>query len=470
MKKWISVLLVAVLLAGLFFVGRTSRGSVHKVPNEPAEVTGGKEDDPGDDQASLEDPNEDPDNEQEDEDTTEDGERQLKIGVILIGDETENYSKSHIEGITQAAQSIGITRDQIEWKERISDSDSSYDAVSELLDDGCNFLIANAAVHQDAMTDAATDNPDDRFVVIGGNNAAFADLDNYYNAYTDIYEARYVSGVVAGMKLKQLDRKGKIGEHGYDDAGNVRVGYIAAFRNAEAISGYTAFYLGMRSVMGNVVMEVQYTNKWLDIDAEATAADAMIRSGCPLIAQSTNSNGAAETVEKAWDSGKHVYYIGCSTQEVQKAPNAALTSAVSDWSVYYTKLLKAVSEEQEFVQDWNGGLKEGAVSVTKLGKYAAPKTAEKVDKVIRKIRSGKLHIFDTAKFTVAGKHIWSNDAMIDLSITDGSTDEVSEDDVIKSALVSYDGGTYFGESMLRSAPYFTLHIDGITELNAEDEG
>lgn len=468
MKKLVSVLLVVVLFAALLLVGEAGRGTVKHIPSEPAQTAGEKQDAEPDD-ASAKDMEEDTDDEPSNGDTTEADAAALKIGVILIGDETESYSKSHIEGITQAAHLIGIAQEQIEWKERIADSDSTYDAVNELLDDGCNLLIANASIHQEAMTDAAEENPDDRFVVIGGDNAAFTGLDNYYNAYTDIYEARYLSGVVAGMKLKQLARKGRIDEHGYDIFGNVRVGYIATFRNAEAISACTAFYLGMKSVMDKVVLEVEYTDQWQDGDTEATAADAMIRSGCPLIAQNTNANGAAETIEKAWDSGEHVFYIGGNEDVLSLAPNATLTSAVSDWTVYYTKLLTAVSEEQNFEQDWAGGLQDGAVALTTLGKHVAPKTAEKLAKVSKKMQSGKLHVFDTAAFTVGEKEITAEDAMIDLSITDAAEDEASEDDTIRSALVSYDGGAYFAESMLRSAPYFALHVDGITELNVPEE-
>ncbi len=468
MKKVISVLLVVAMLAGMLLVGGTSRGTVKHIIDEPEQTTPGDSKETDSDDASADNVDEDTDDEPTNADSTDDDEASLKIGVILIGDETEGYSRSHIEGITHAALLIGITQDEIEWKERIADSDSCCDAISELLDDGCNLLIANAAIYQDAMTDAANDNPDAKFVVIGGNNAALAELDNYYNAYTNIDEAYYLSGVAAGMKLKQLDRKGRIDAHGYDVAGKIRVGYIARFQDAETISAYTAFYLGMKSVTDNVVLEVQYTNKWMDNDTEATAADALIRSGCPLIVQNTNATGAAETVESAWDSGRHVYYVGCEEAAMQIAPNAALISVYSDWSVYYTKLLAAIGDGQNFKQDWSGGLKAGAVALTAPGTHAAPKTAEKLARVSKRIRSGKLHVFDTSAFTVGGRTIGAEDAMIDLSLTDAE-DEASEEDVVKSALVSYDGGVYFAESVLRSAPYFTLHVDGIRELNANEE-
>lgn len=471
MKRIVNAILLAVFLILLLIVCSTvGRHTVIPVQNEPEQVEQDGQSDKTEENTAenINDDSKKDFNQTADEEmATEDDAGQLRIGVILIGDETENYSKAHIDAIVEAARTFGIEKDEIEWKERIDTSDDSYDAVAELLDDGCNLVIANSPVQQDAFMDAAEKNPDAAFVVIGGAQAALSGLNNYYNAYTDIYEARYLSGVVAGMKLAQLKQKNKISKYGYDAFGNVRVGYIGTYRDAEVISGYTAFYLGMKSVMDHVTMQVYYTNDWMNMDAEATAADKLIRSGCVLIAQHGNSDSAAETIEKAWKSGRHVYYIGYSENASEVAPDATLTSAVSHWNVYYTKLLTAVSQAKEFPHDWSGGLKKGAVSLTKLGSHVAPKTSAKVVKAKKQLKSGKLHVFDVSKFTVGGMQISDQDAMIDLSITDEAEEdtEVSEDDIVKSALVSFDDGVYFGESMLRSAPYFNMHIDGIIEVN-----
>ena len=49
------------------------------------------------------------------------------------------------------------------------------------------------------------------------------------------------------------------------------------------ISGYTAFFLGVRSIVPNVTMEVMYTNSWFDIDKEGAAAEALVAKGCVII-------------------------------------------------------------------------------------------------------------------------------------------------------------------------------------------
>lgn len=52
----------------------------------------------------------------------------------------------------------------------------------------------------------------------------------------------------------------------------------------EVVSGYTAFYLGIKSVYENAWMEVQYTGSWFDLSKENEAAKQLISDGCIIIA------------------------------------------------------------------------------------------------------------------------------------------------------------------------------------------
>ena len=74
------------------------------------------------------------------------------------------------------------------------------------------------------------------------------------------------------MKIKELQDTNALGDNNFDENGNVKVGYVGAFPYAEVVSGYTAFYLGIKSVVENVVMDVQYTNLWFGLEGEAAAA------------------------------------------------------------------------------------------------------------------------------------------------------------------------------------------------------
>jgi len=384
------------------------------------------------------------------------------IGAILVGDETEGYSLAHIEGIKAAAANLGIPESNIIWKYMIPEDSSCYEAALDLYGQGCTIIFSNSYGHQDFMAQAAQEMPDCTFVSMTGDYAGVAGIPNYKNAFTSVYESRYVSGVVAGLKLKELIETGVVTPEAlptaFDENGNIKIGYVGAFDYAEVVSGYTAFYLGVKSVVPNVAMEVNYTNSWFDIDKEAAAAEALMANGCVIISQHADSTGAPAAVEKRWNEGQVVYCVGYNIDMIETAPNAALTSAGNNWSVYYTYAMSTHMNGEEIATDWAKGFAEDAVLLTPLNENAvAAGTAEYVDTVIAGLKDGSIKVFDTASFTVGGEVVTSY--TVDLSKIDWSTMSVVYQGETVECIV--DGA--FVESTFRAAPYFDIRIDGITE-------
>jgi len=385
----------------------------------------------------------------------------FKIGVILIGDETEGYTMSHIEGIKAAAKALGLSDSQIEWKYKVEETAACLDAATDLVGKGCSVVVSNSYGHQTYMAQAAEQNPDVTFISMTGDFAGVSGIANLKNAFTGIYEARYVSGVVAGMKLAELIADGTLTADkqpgSFDADGNVKIGYVGAFNYAEVVSGYTAFYLGVKSIVPNVVMEVNYTNSWFDIDKEAAAAEALIANGCVIIGQHADSTGAPSATQKLLDSGKICYSVGYNVDMLETAPTAALTSPTNVWEVYYEYAFKTVMDKGDVAVDWSKGYSENAVKITALGPSCAAGTAEKVAEVESALKAGTLHVFDTSTFTVGGAAVTS--APVDLSYMDWTTGTaIYAGDTVEAVT-----NGYFSESTFRSAPYFALRIDGITE-------
>ncbi len=388
----------------------------------------------------------------------------VKVGVILVGDETEGYTKAHIDGIVAAAANTGIAESNILWKYSVPESADCYTAAKELVAQGCSVIISNSYGHQDYMAEAAAEFTDVPFVAMTGDYAAISGLDNLYNAFTDVYQSRYVSGVVAGMKIAELVANNEIPETGYDADGNVKIGYVGAFPYAEVVSGFTSFYLGIKSVYENVSMEVTYTSSWFDIEAEAAAAESLMADGCVIIGQHADSTGAPTAIQSAQDgNGTVAFSVGYNVDMLEAAPTAALTSATNEWSVYYTTLFNAVIAGSAIPQDWSEGYDVGAVAITTLGSSCAAGTAEKVAEVEAALKSGSLYVFDTSTFTVEGAAITS--APVDLSYYDYSTGTptvVYTGETVEAIKTDANGVSYFDESSFRAAPYFSLIIDGIT--------
>ncbi|MBQ3329563.1 MAG: BMP family ABC transporter substrate-binding protein [Ruminococcus sp.] len=375
----------------------------------------------------------------------------FKAGVVLVGDENEGYTFAHMEGIKTAAANLGIADDQIIWKYNIPEDEQCKDACDDLVGQGCKVIFTNSYGHQSYTQQAAEEYPEVQFVAMTGDTAKASGLENFSNAFTRVYESRYVSGVVAGLKLQQLIDEGKIADEN-KDGDNIKIGYVGAYPYAEVVSGYTAFYLGIKSIVENVVMDVQYTNSWFDMVAEGAAADALMARGCVIIGQHADSTGAPSAVQAALDGGKVAYSVGYNVDMLSVAPTAALTSATNNWAVYYEYALGTAMKGEKIDTNWAEGYEKDAVAITALGESCAEGTQEKVDDIIAKIKAGELQVFAQDSFTVGGEKVEEAFA------TDTDGDFAPDAD---NAM--FDG--YYHESYFQSAPSFQLRIDGITELN-----
>jgi basic membrane protein A len=313
------------------------------------------------------------------------------------------------------------------------------------------------------MQAAAEEYPDIVFVATTGDMAATSGLKNFKNIFPYTYESRYVSGIVAGMKLKELMDSGKVTDP--------YVGYVGAFPYAEVVSGYTAFLLGIQTAVPTAHMDVQYTNSWYDPVAESEAANALMARGAVIIGQHADSTGAPSAIQAMLASGKTAYSVGYNIDMRSVAPDAALTSAQNNWSVLYKATLEKFIKGEVVPVDFATGSKDGAVMISELGSKVAPGTKEAVDAAWAGLKNGTLKIFDTAKFTVKTDY--------DKTVAAGKTPtyEIDADGHVTKCFALDSNGDFvndtgeaivngaFEESVLRSAPYFSLRIDNIVELN-----
>ena len=377
----------------------------------------------------------------------------FKVGVILVHDENSGYDQAHIEGVQGAAERLGLSADQIIFKYNIPEGEECFDAAVDLAEQGCKLIISDSYGHQAYMMEAAREYPDIHFIASTGDTAANEGLDNGSNMFPRTYESRYVSGVVAGMKLKELM-----------DAGTVtdpHVGYVGAFPYAEVVSGYTAFFLGVRSVVPDAYMEVIYTNSWYDQEAEAAAAKALISRGCSIIGQHADSTGAPSAIEDVLKKGTVVYSVGYNIDMRAVASNAALTSAQNCWVELYTPMIEAAMKGESLPTDLSAGYAQNGVQISGLGESCAPGTAEAVEAAIAGIIDGSIQVFDTSTFTVnGGEELTPEFAKAYAEANPLAFPYPGAPDTI------FDGALHesYYEGGFRSAPYFYYRIDGITEL------
>jgi basic membrane protein A len=389
-------------------------------------------------------------------DTAADTAADIKIGMICVEDDNSGYDHAHIEGLTTACEALGIdVASQVIFKYNIPEDEKCYDTAVDLAEEGCTIIFSDSYGHQSHMQQAAEEFSDVTFVSCTGDLAAGSGLSNYKNMFPYTYESRYVSGVVAGMKLKELMDDGTVTDP--------YVGYVGAYPYAEVVSGYTAFLLGIQSIVPEAHMDVQYTNSWYDLTAEGEAANALMARGCVIIGQHADSTGAPSAVQAAQKNGTVAYSVGYNIDMLSVAPDAALTSAQNNWSVLYKDTLAKFLAGEEVPTDYSVGISEDAVMISTLGDSCAEGTQEAVDAAWAGIKDGSLKVFDTSKFTCQPSTDGSYQVDSEGHVTSAFGLDADGDWVNDNGEAIQDGA--FVESVLRSAPYFALRIDGITELN-----
>ena len=131
-------------------------------------------------------------------------EADLTVGAIMVGDETEGYTEAHMNGINAAIAAVkektGKTVSVV-WKKKVEENATCATACEETIAAGAKLVITNSYSHQFHIGDVVKNNPDVTFVSMTGDLAAGSGYTNWKNAFTGVYESRYVSGVVAGLKL-----------------------------------------------------------------------------------------------------------------------------------------------------------------------------------------------------------------------------------------------------------------------------
>lgn len=373
-------------------------------------------------------------------DVNDEAKANFKIGVILLHDESSTYDKNFITAVEDAQKTLGLTNEQVIIKKNIPEGNECYVAAKDLIADGCKVIFADSFGHEDYMIKAAREFPDVQFCHATGTKAHTEKLSNYHNAFASIYEGRYLAGIAAGLKLKEMMEA--------DSTLVPHIGYVGAFTYAEVISGYSSFFLGVKEIVPEVTMEVQFTGSWYNETEEKNAALALINNGCVLISQHADSMGAPSACED-----KNVPNVSYNGSTAASCPNTFIVSSRIDWAPYVVYICEQTIAGKAIDTDWTGDLQTGSVKLTEVNtKAAAANTQATIDQYKAELVAGTRHVFDTNNFTVGGQKLTTS--MADVDTDDAYTPDTE---------AIHDG--YFHESEYRSAPYFDLEIDGITRNN-----
>jgi basic membrane protein A len=327
----------------------------------------------------------------------------LKIGVIHLSDprrEHSGYAYAHVQGIEEMRKNTGLAESQILNVYNVPDADAAEieSAIRDLIAQGVNVLLAPSWGYMDSCEKLAAEFPGVIFANASGYKFNETNFTNYFGR---IYQARYLSGIAAGLRTET----GKIG-------------YVAAMGkdNSEVTGGIDAFALGVERVNPAARIYVKVTHSWFDPMGETDAARALIAAGCDVLAQHCDTSHPQIEAEKAG-----VWGIGYNSDMSAEAPGAVLCSVIWHWGVYYTGLIQSVINGTFTTDPYFGGLAEGVVDITELtAELAAGGTVEMIERERERIRAGTFNVFDGELRTRDGRIIGAAGATLsDGEITGG---------------------------------------------------
>jgi len=313
----------------------------------------------------------------------------VKIGVVHITDpfsESSGYSYAHQEGIEEMKKNLNLADSQVIYKTHVDDANlmSVENAHRELIAQGANIIFSTSWGYMNTCEKLAKEYPSVIFAHATGNKYNKANFTNYFGR---VYQARYLAGIVAGLKTKTN-----------------KIGFVAAQgkENSEVTGGINAFAIGVEKVNPKARIYVKVTHSWYDPIGESFAGRTLIAGGCDVIAQHSDTPTPMMEAEKAG-----VWGIGYNTDMSIDAPNTVLTSVIWHWSAYYTSFVRSVINGSFTTTPWFGSLKDRIVDLVPLN----PKISfnKKIFSILegerKRIESGAYDVFNGVMKTNEGKSI-----------------------------------------------------------------
>lgn len=292
-------------------------------------------------------------------------EKETVVGFVYVSPADDGgWSTTHNEGRLYLEKELGV---KTLYRESVPEGPEVKDVMRNMIEEGATIIISASFGYMDYMEELSYDYPEIKFLHCSG----YKTTDNMSNFFGRIYQARYLSGIVAGMKTETN-----------------KIGYVAAFPIPEVIRGINAFTLGAQSVNPDVTVEVVWTNTWYNPATEKDAAIAVLDNGVDVVAQHQDTAGPQHAAQE-----RGVWSIGYHADMSAVAPEANMTSPIWNWGPFYVDQVKAIQEGTWTSEPYWKGLEAGVVELAPLTAVAPAGAQEVVDEYEAKIISGDFAVF-----------------------------------------------------------------------------
>jgi basic membrane protein A len=291
--------------------------------------------------------------------------KDVKVGFIYVSPVGDaGWSYAHDLGRLAVDKLDGVSTSYVE---AVPEGPDSERVMTNMARKGFDVIFATSYGYMDPMLKVAGQFPKTVFMHCSGYKSA-PNMGNYFGR---MYEARYLSGLVAGAMTKK----------------NI-LGYVAAFPIPEVIRGINAFTLGARAVNPKAEVRVVWTKTWYDPATEKEAAKSLLDVGADVIAQHQDSPGPQEAAQE-----RGVYSVGYNSDMSAFAPKAHLTAPIWNWAPFYEATVKSIQDGTwKSASSWPG-IKDGIVGLAPFGPMVPDDVRKTVQSKRAALESGSLNVF-----------------------------------------------------------------------------
>lgn len=291
-----------------------------------------------------------------------------KVGFVILGDINEKgWNASHYNGIKAACEEYNL---ELLIKDHVAENSGQCGkAVEDLISQGANIIVLASfgyAYEIDSLIKKHSNVP---FISISTSE----DAKNLTSCFAKMYQGRYMSGMLAGMRTKTN-----------------KIGYVAAIPNSEVNRGINAFTLGLQSVNPNAKVFVMFTGDWQDEKIEAANAEFLIKNyDTDILTYHQDEETVARVAEKF-----DVDFIAYNAI-LENYSEHYLTSIVCHWDLFYKDILQRYlkGELVSIRNNWVG-VQQNVISLSKFSNLVTPKMQKKLNDTYNELLANRNLIFE----------------------------------------------------------------------------
>lgn len=294
-----------------------------------------------------------------------DAAKELKVGFIYVspvGDEGWSYAHDQARKYLETLPGVKTA-----FVESVPEGPDAERVMLNMARNHFDIIFATSFGYMDAMQKLAKQFPKTTFMHCSGYKTA-PNMSNYFGR---MYQARYLTGMVAGFMTKKN-----------------AIGYVAAFPIPEVIRGINAFTLGVRAVNPTAEVRVVWTKSWYDPALEKEAAKGLLDVGVDVITQHQDSSGPQEAAQE-----RGAYSIGYNTDMSRIAPQAHMTAAVWTWNDVYKNVVEGVRAGTWKNGSFWYGMDSGVVDIAPYGPMVPQSVKAVIERAKSDIKNGQLVVF-----------------------------------------------------------------------------